>query len=109
VVLALQISNDTTHVVVAPITSSLPESKDRAILVPAHTRQRLGLQEADCWIVVTEVNRFAWPGPDLRPIEKEARSAWSYGLLPADLFRQVRDSIAARARGKRLRAVKRTE
>jgi hypothetical protein len=109
VVVALQMSNDATQVIVAPITSSSPKSKDCAILGPSRTRQRLGLHDADCWIVVTEVNRFAWPGPDLRPIEKDAGSAWTYGLLPADLFRQVRDSITARARGKRLRAVKRTE
>ena len=108
-VLALEVSNDTTHVVVAPITSRAPESNDRAILVPARTRRRLGLQDSDCWIVLTEVNRFCWPGPDLRPIEKRVGSAWTYGLLPADLFRHVRDDITARARGKRLRAVKRTE
>ena len=38
----------------------------RAIV--AATKRRLGLDDARSWIMVTEGNRFAWPGPDLRPI-----------------------------------------
>ena len=75
--------------------------------LPAKTRRRVGLQDAPCWVVLTEVNRFAWPGPDLRPVETAAGPSWSYGLLPARLFERARDGIVARARARTLRAVPR--
>lgn len=109
VVLALARAGDGVEVVVAPITSRAPAGDADGVEVPPETRRRLGLQEAPCWIVLTEVNRFAWPGPDLRPIETGGGLAWSHGLLPARLFAQVRDAIVTRASARRLRAVARTE
>jgi hypothetical protein len=108
VVLALTGAADAVEVVVVPITSRAPVGEADGVEIPPATRRRLGLQEAPCWIVLTEVNRFAWPGPDLRPVETGAGMAWSHGLLPARLFEQVRDAIIGRARARRLRAVTRT-
>jgi hypothetical protein len=34
--------------------------------IPAATKRRLGLDDARSWIIVTESNRFIWPGRDLR-------------------------------------------
>jgi hypothetical protein len=109
IVLALARGGDAVEVVVAPITSSAPARGADGVELPPETRRRLGLQEAPCWVVLTEVNRFAWPGPDLRPVEAATGPAWSHGLLPAQLFRRVRDGIVARARARTLRAVPRTE
>jgi len=108
-VLALARAEGVVEVVVAPITSSAPARSADGVELPAETRRRLGLQEAPCWIMLTEVNRFAWPGPDLRPVETAAGLVWSHGLLPARLFERVRDAIAARARARTLRAVPRPE
>ncbi len=93
---------------VAPITSSASANDADGVETPPETRRRLGLQEARCWVVLTEVNRFAWPGPDLRLVEGTAGPAWSHGLLPARLFERVRDTIVARARARTLRTVLRT-
>lgn len=100
---------DDDIVYVLPITSRPPVPPEDGIEVPRETRKRLGLQAAPCWIVLTEVNRFVWPGPDLRPIANPVGAAWSYGLLPAKLFTRVRDAMILRARERRLRAVGRTE
>ena len=59
VVLAVTGAGGAAQVVVVPITSQPPAQPDDAVEMPAGTRQRLGLQDAPCWIVVTEVNRFA--------------------------------------------------
>lgn len=67
------------------------------------------MREAPCWVVLTGVNRFAWPGPDLRPVETAPGPAWSHGPLPARLFERVREAIVARARARTLRAVPRPE
>jgi mRNA-degrading endonuclease toxin of MazEF toxin-antitoxin module len=109
VVLALARSADAVEVVVAPITSSPPLRDADGVELPAETRRRLGLQDAPCWVVLTEVNRFAWPGPDLRPVETAAGQAWSHGLLPARIFERVRDAVVARAKARSLRAVPRGE
>lgn len=109
VVLALARAEGVVEVVVAPITSSAPVREADGVELPAETRRRLGLQDAPCWVVLTEVNRFAWPGPDLRPVETAAGPAWSHGLLPARLFERVREAVVARARARTLRAVPRSE
>lgn len=107
VVLAVARAGGAAEVVVASITSSAPARAADGVELPAETRRRLGLQDAPCWVVLTEVNRFAWPGPDLRPVETAAGPSWGHGLLPARLFRRVRDGIVARARARTLRAVPR--
>jgi mRNA-degrading endonuclease toxin of MazEF toxin-antitoxin module len=109
VVLALARSEGVVEVVVAPITSSAPARSADGVELPTETQRRLGLQDTPCWVVLTEVNRFAWPGPDLRPVESAAGPAWSHGLLPAALFERIRDAIVARARARTLRAVSRQE
>ena len=96
-------------VTVVPVTHTPPERPDEAVEIPLPTKQRLGLDDARSWIIVSEVNRFAWPGPDLRPVSRGASERFDYGLLPPSLFRQVRERLAACAQRQRLKAVPRTE
>ncbi len=53
-------------VYVAPITHSAPTSPEAGIEVPAATKRRLRLDNDRSWIITTELNRFIWPGPDIR-------------------------------------------
>lgn len=61
------------------------------------------------WIVLTEVNVFAWPGPDLRSITGAADGPADYGYLPRRLFRAVRDRFLAKHGDRAIRLVTRTE
>ena len=81
---------------VLPITHAPPADPDDAIEIPAMTKARLGLDEARSWIVLTESNRFAWPGPDLRAVDSETGY---YGPLPPKLFAEVKRRFIAIARG----------
>lgn len=90
VVLALHHQDDDDEVLVLPVTSRQPENPEDGIEVPIGTRRRLGLQEERCWILLSELNRFVWPGPDLRPVEKSSGPFYSYGPLPAALFLRLR-------------------
>jgi hypothetical protein len=54
-----------TRVVLLPITH---RSQVDANEIPPRAKQRLGLDDSQSWIVLTEWNEFVWPGPDLRPI-----------------------------------------
>jgi len=95
-------------VTVAPVTHSAPSVPEQAVEIPLATKQRLGLDEARSWVVVSEVNDFIWPGPDMRPLPHDA-SRFDYGLLPPGLFRQIRDRMTAWTAARQLKSVPRTE
>ena len=106
IVLAIQEIGGQTIVTVAPVTHSVPLRPEDAIEIPLATKQRLGLDDDRSWVVVNEVNRFIWPGPDVRPVPGDR---FDYGLLPTKLFRQIRDRLGGVAAEQRLRVVRRTE
>jgi hypothetical protein len=89
---------DETEVFIAPITHTPPESPERAMEVPPSTKKRLKLDDERSWVITTEVNRFIWPGPDIRPVPGHGMA---YGLLPAnmtvDLVARIRKNAADRA------------
>lgn len=95
-------------VTVAPITHAPPRAPDDAIEIPHTTKRRLGLDDEQAWVVVTEVNRFIWLGPDLRPLPA-APGRFDYGTLPPDFFTTVRDRIRKRIAERTLRSTPRTE
>lgn len=100
IILAVEEGNGRTVVTVAPVTHAPPAHPESAIEIPAATKQRLGLDSARSWVIAADLNRFVWPGVDLRPIRRGAKT-YSYGLLPAALYRQVRDRVVALARAGR--------
>jgi len=108
VVIATTDAAGVPSVVVVPITSRAPAVRDDGMEIPTATRRRLGLQDEPCWAVLTEVNHFVWPGPDLRLVLTPAGSSWSYGPLPAALFERLRDAVVSRARSRGLRVTSRT-
>jgi hypothetical protein len=67
----------------------LPDRLDEAVEIPAVVKRHLGLDEARSWIVVSEINRFIWPGPDLRPVSRAEPGRFEYGFLTPALFRLV--------------------
>lgn len=91
---------------VLPITHSPPSNPADAIEIPAAVKSRLKLDKERSWIVLTESNRFIWPGPDVRPVN----SADGYlGPLPPSLFRQVKDQFIALVKAAAHQPVARTD
>lgn len=93
VVLTTRTAHGETVVTVLPITHTPPRNLDLAVEIPAATKARLGLDDDRSWIVVTDANRFIWPGPDLRPRRPGDASSVAYGLLPAGLFEELRGKL----------------
>ncbi|AJD46361.1 hypothetical protein RGR602_PC02342 (plasmid) [Rhizobium gallicum bv. gallicum R602sp] len=91
---------------VLPVTHSPPSKPEEAIEIPAATKRRLGLDDERSWIVLTESNRFVWPGPDIRPSENESGYC---GPLPPALFEEVKRRFVELARSQRHRATARSE
>lgn len=96
-----------TVVMVAPITHSPPPSAGSAVELPAATKRRLGLDDQRSWVMIGEVNRFVWPGPDLRPITRDQPYRFDYGFLPPRLFRAITQAMGDLQRQRRLTVVTR--
>jgi hypothetical protein len=84
-----------TRVLVLPITHSAPDHASLAVEIPAKVKQRLQLDEARSWVVLSEWNEFVWPGPDLRRLPNADEATVAYGMLPPGLFATIRDRFLA--------------
>jgi len=90
------------------VTHTPPADSRLAVEIPTATKTRLGLDDARSWIVLSEANRFQWPGPDLRPIPGAKDATVAYGLLPAALYELVRTKWLAAFDARQVGQVNRT-
>jgi hypothetical protein len=95
-------------VMVLPVSHGPPRDRDLAVEIPASVKRRLKLDDERSWVVLSEVNRFVWPGPDLRPLTPGDAASISYGSLPFALFEEIRTKLIAAIRAHRTRVVSRT-
>ncbi len=109
IVMAVIDEDGNKDVLVLPITHSPPTNAADAIEIPTLTKNRLGLDSERSWIIITEANEFAWPGPDLRPVPGRDLSSIAYGVLPPGFFTHVRDKFLERDRDEKSRRIKRSE
>lgn len=96
-------------VTVLPVTHTPPSNPALAVEIPHQTKCRLGLDDERSWIVLTEANRFVWPGPDLRQAQPGDMASVAYGLLPRSLFKEVTAKLADAIKARLVRVVSRTE
>ena len=106
VVLTRVTSAGNTIAYVLPVRPTPPLKDERGIEIPQATKRHLGLDAERLWIITTELNLFAWPGPDIRPTHS---GEYLYGYVPEKLMRLVLDQVKRHARDKQLRTVPRTE
>jgi hypothetical protein len=104
VVVARVVSGGRTQLLVAPITHREPE-RGEGVEIPAPVKRNLGLDREPSWIVTTELNRFQWPGPDIRVAR--GSSDPFHGTMPGRLFEEMRASILDNR--ERFRTTRRTE
>jgi hypothetical protein len=100
---------DEQMVTVLPISHSRPADPDLAVEIPALIKRRLNLDDERSWVVLTEANRFIWPGPDLRPGMPGNSASVGCGPLPFALFEKIRTKFIAAIRAKRASIVPRIE
>lgn len=103
VVVATKVVGDRTQLFVAPVTHREPDEGE-GVEIPPPVKRHLGLDRERSWIVTTELNKFVWPGPDVRAVSGEGPL---YGAIPARLYEEMRVKILSH--GTKLRATKRTE
>jgi hypothetical protein len=93
VIIARKDETGDTSVLVVPITHSKPHAARNAVELPRKVRRRLGLDDEPSWIITDEVNRFIWPGYDLRPISRDKPEQFHYGFLPIEIFSELRRAV----------------
>ncbi len=101
--------DDERAVTVLPISHAPPTDPKLAVEIPAPVKRRLKLDDERSWVVLTEANRFIWPGPDLRPLKPGVSASVGYGPLPFALFEEIRAKFIAAIRAKRASFVPRSE
>ena len=106
IVLTVVEDGGTKTVFVAPITHSEPRDKDAAVEIPSATKARLGLDGERSWVVISEVNQFAWPGVDLAAVSGNP-VRFDYGFLPPGLYKKIAVLFAQQARARKIAAVRR--
>lgn len=103
IVLVAERAEGGVMVTVVPVTHSAPADPRTAVEIPATTKRRLGLDAERSWIVCSEVNRFIWPGVDLRRVPGSNPPRFAYGVLPPGLFEIVKKTIEKCRAARRLR------
>jgi len=88
-----------TLVGVVPVTHTRPADPEAGLELPDDVKLQLGLDKSPPCIGFDEINRFVWPGYDLRKVPRTG--ADSYGLLPEALFQEVLKGLLARHRARK--------
>jgi hypothetical protein len=109
IVLAIEGEHGDKTVYVLPITHARPADPQDAVELPRTTKVRLGLDTERSWVVVSEVNSFIWPGPDLRFQPGQGPESVAYGMLPPAIFNVVKKRFLTRVQARRAGVVKRTQ
>lgn len=76
-------------VVLLPITHTKPLDKTVGIAIPPKVRRAIGLDDAPCWVIVSEHNVDEWPNAGLSAIPGHP-GRFAYGFIPPSLFAQVK-------------------
>jgi hypothetical protein len=108
IVLAAIEQNGDKRVVVLPVTHSPPDNPGKAIEIPAQVNRRLGLDDQRSWIVLSEANRFVWPGPDLRPARRGDPGSVVFGQLPFRFFADIQRKFIQALKERRATTVPRS-
>jgi hypothetical protein len=97
-------------VTVLPVTHTPPSQADLAVEIPYATKERLGLDAERSWVMLSEANRFAWPGPDVRMKEPGGGpESIACGLLPRALFQEIRGKFGDAIEARLARVIRRTQ
>lgn len=105
IVVATENRRGITEVLVVPVTHSQPPDESAALEIPAAIKRSLGLDSQRSWVVLSESNRFDWPGPDLRRVG----GSMAFGVLPPRFFEELRRRFLALELAARSSRVSRTE
>ena len=107
IVLSTENNDGDTVVMVVPVTSRQPRPDRGSVEIPAKVQAHLGLDGERCWVIIDEVNKFIWPGPDLSQLPGRP-GKFHYGFIPPKLYKKIIAGCTTIAKAHHLRSVTRT-
>ena len=109
IVAATRSVEDEIVATVFPITHTPPSDPRGAVELPAALKRHLGLDDERSWVVITEFNRFVWPGVDLQPRPGVTPRRYEYGVIPGKFMARIIEVFDAARRARRVASVVRTD
>lgn len=106
-ILAVKMEDDKKMVYVSPMTHTPPFYPEESILMPMETKERLGLDGKNSWLMISEVNKFEWPGVDVRRVPQRRERSQFYGFVPGKFLEQAHEQLRELAQVKRFKTVAR--
>lgn len=97
---------DPQLVLILPITHSKPKANTAGIEIPRLVAERLGLDHARSWVVISEANVDFWPNAGLAPVPGR-RGTFAYGFLPPTFFEKVKSDFLKLFEKRRAKLVRR--
>lgn len=89
VIAATDPSVEPRFVVIVPITHTAPTGDTIGIEIPPKVRRAIGLDDAPCWVVVSEYNVDEWPNAGLAPVPGSP-GVFAHGFIPPRLFASIK-------------------
>lgn len=93
-------------VVILPITRTAPTGDTVGIEIPPKVRRAIGLDDAPCWVIVSEYNVDEWPSAGLAPLAGRP-GVFARGFVPPRLFARIKASFLELAGQNRAGGVRR--
>jgi hypothetical protein len=90
VILAVVEGKRDKTVYVSPLTHTAPYHPEESILLTQETKQRVGLDGNDSWLMCNEVNKFTWPSALIRTVPYSSPRTFVYGMLPECVLTEAR-------------------
>ncbi len=88
------------RVIILPITHSKPAAGAIGVEIPSAVRKALGLDDAPCWVIVSEYNVDNWPNAGIAPLPG-SKAVYAYGHLPPGLFDKIKKEFLRLFDGRR--------
>lgn len=92
-VLATQAVSGGQKVWVVPFTTKAPGQASDAVAIPSAVLRMLGLRDGPSWVMVSELNVFGWPGPDLAKLGHGADADFVLGRVPPKLYERIKSRL----------------
>lgn len=108
IILSTQTEDGEHTVIVLPLTHTPPTDSSLAVEIPHLVKKRLQLDDDRSWVVLTEANKFIWPGPDVRPLRPGDPNSVIFGELPAALSLEIKNKFIAAYKAGKAKLVGRT-
>lgn len=104
-ILAVKEQEEKKLVYVAPITHTPPFYPEESLLMPMATKERLGLDGQNSWLMLSEVNKFEWPGVDIRRVPRRRERSQFYGFVPGAFLEEAQAKMMEMVELKRFKTV----